>query len=99
MVLENEIIPFWTWIVQNYSPVLIAVLVLIGLSIFLGFLAGSFRNGPIESLRMTFRTVFGGIAELFQVSPRRVFAVARLSFKESIRRRVYIVFLVFIFLL
>lgn len=99
MVLESEIIPFWTWIVQNTSAVLIAVFVLIALSIFFGFLAGSFRNGPIESVRMTCRTVFGGIAELFQLSPRRVFAVAKLSFRESMRRRVYVVFIVFVILL
>lgn len=38
---------------------------------------------------------FSGIREFVTISPRRVFAVARLTWKESIRRKALLVFLVF----
>ena len=99
MTLETEIVPFWLWLGQHIGNVGLAILALCGLSVFLGFVASSFRQGPIGALHKTVGTLSTGLAELFQISPRRVLAIARLSFKESIRRRVYVVFLLFVLLL
>ncbi len=96
MVLEKPIIPFLDWLQQNLATFAGTLLAVIGLGLFLGFLAGALRHGPVESLRMTWKTVGAGLREMLQISPRRIFAIARLAFKESIRRRVLAVFVVFV---
>ena len=95
MRLEFEIIPVWQWISQNIMPFLTALAGLAVLSIFAGYVAGSLRHGPFEAVRATFRTISIGLAELFQISPRRIYAMARLSFQESVRKKVFWVFIVF----
>ena len=57
------------------------------------------RYGPIKAVAITFRTISGGLADLLSVSPRRVAALTWLSVKDSIRRRVVVVFGVFILII
>ncbi|MFC1758572.1 ABC transporter permease [Planctomycetota bacterium] len=95
MRLEFEIIPVWQWISQNIMPFLTALAGLAVLSVFAGYVAASLRHGPFEAVRATFRTISIGLAELLQISPRRIYAMARLSFQESVRKKVFWVFIVF----
>ena len=99
MVIEKEILPFWVWFSENVGPFQLTLLALLGLSLLAGFLAGAMRHGPVDSIRLLVRTLVTGIVEFFQISPRRVYAIAKLSFVESVRRRVFFAFLVFFFLL
>jgi ABC-type transport system involved in multi-copper enzyme maturation permease subunit len=99
MVIENKIEPLGNWLASNAFGVIVALLALAGLSILVGFLAGSIRHGPFESFRYTWTTIVTGLKELGQLSPRRIGAVALLSMRESMRRRSIVVFVVFVFLL
>ena len=96
MVLEKPILPIFEWLSLNLPTFLATVLAVILLGMFIGFLAGALRHGPVESLRILTATVTSAIRDLIQLSPRRMFAIARLAFQESIRRRVLVVFAVFV---
>ncbi len=77
-------------------PFLLALAAIACLGVLLGYLAAALRHGPIESLRMTLATLATGVRELFEISPRRLCAIARLAFQEAIRRRVLVVFVIFV---
>ena len=48
---------------------------------------------------MIYRLLAGGLVDLFDISPRRVFALARLAVQESLRRRVLAGLAVFVVIL
>lgn len=57
------------------------------------------RRGPIMALGTTGRAIGDCVLDIARLSPRRVVALAWLAVKESIRRRVMVVFAVFVLLL
>ena len=66
------------------------------IGVLLGYLIAAVRNGPIEGLFVIARVIATAVTQdLPQMSFRRTWAVARLAFKESLRRRVLVVFAVF----
>ena len=64
-----------------------------------GFLIALVRHGPLKAGDITYRVVVNGLSELFTTSPRRVWAIARLAIKESIRRRVIVALVVYVVIL
>ena len=95
--MEFEIpTPILEWLSKNVPMGILAFLVGTIVATFIGFLISAVRHGPGEGFYRTAKVVFTGVAELMQLSPRRVLAMAMLSFKEAIRRRVLIAFAVFI---
>ena len=96
MIVENLPLPFLEWLLANLPLAILALVVGLIVAIFVGFLISATRHGPSEAFYKTAKVVFTGVSELLQVSPRRVLAMARLSFKESIRRRVLAAVVVFI---
>jgi ABC-type transport system involved in multi-copper enzyme maturation permease subunit len=111
MVLEQELLPFLTWLIGYpwTNPELIgrsAVVMFLAvaaslavLALVVGFLIALVRHGPLKAGDITYRVVTTGIVELFRTSPRRVWAIARLSIKESIRRRVVVALVVYLVVL
>lgn len=107
MVLEDELLPFLTWLIgypwTDVRAVLDSALVvflgtalaLAVIALVMGFLVAVVRHGPLAAGDITYRVVVNGISELLHTSPRRVWALARLSVKESIRRRVVIALAVY----
>lgn len=65
----------------------------------LGWLAVALRRGPIKALETSGRAIGDCALDIIRISPRRVGALAGLGIKESIRRRVVVVFAVFILIL
>jgi hypothetical protein len=64
--------------------------------VFFGFLWSTYRNGPVEAFYGVARVIGGTIPDWIFVSFRRIGAIARLSVKEAIRRRVILVaFIIF----
>ena len=57
------------------------------------------RCGPISALAITGRAAGDCVLDVVRISPRRVAALAWLAVKESIRRRIVVVFAVFVLLL
>ncbi|MBX7166032.1 MAG: ABC transporter permease [Pirellulales bacterium] len=75
----------------------IAALTVLGLIV--GFVLSSVRLGPLAGARRVGRFVASAVGDLARISPRRVFALARLAVLESIRRMVLAAFVVFVVIL
>ena len=102
MVLEKDVYPYITWLLYPTDSrfgalilflIIVAVLALLGLLV--GFLTALFRYGPLKAGDLTYRVVVNGFYELARVSPRRVWALARLAIKESVRRRVIVALVIY----
>ncbi len=63
------------------------------------WLLTALRRGPIKALESMGRAIGDCVLDVVRLSPRHVAALAWLSVKESIRRRVVVVFAVFILIL
>jgi hypothetical protein len=111
MVLEKELLPYLTWL-TGYPWTDARSILTSALAIFLmtaaaatvvalvvGFLIALVRHGPMKAGDITYRVVTNGFAELFRTSPRRVWAIARLAFKESWRRKVWVTLAVYVVIL
>lgn len=107
MVLEQEVLPYLTWLLVGgpgeslgaLPRFLLAFLGLLLFALVVGFAISASRRGLLQGGDYTYRTVAGGLAELFQTSPRRVWALARLAIKEAWRRRVFVALAVFFVIL
>jgi len=91
MVLEEEIPKFTAWI----GPALVAWLFTAGLvAVFaaaLAWLVQSLIHGPLAAGDRVYRGVLTTLADLAGMSPRRIWALARLAIQESLRRNVLVV--------
>ncbi len=67
-----------------------------GVIYFICWLAAILLHGPVEGTRRCGGTVADIAADLARISSRRVFALAWLAVRESVRRRVVVVFIVFV---
>lgn len=105
MVVENEITDFWAWLLPSTTDaglqlgglLLFVVIgaILAAVSLVVGYLTSLVRHGPLKAGDLTYRTLVDGVNEVLHLSPRRIFALAGLAFKEALRRRVLIALAVF----
>lgn len=105
MVLEQDILPYLQWFLGNGDMLgalprflLIALSIAI-LGLFVGYLVAAARHGLLRGGDITYRTVSAGFRELLEMSPRRIWALARLAVKEAWRRRVWVALAVFVVIL
>jgi ABC-type transport system involved in multi-copper enzyme maturation permease subunit len=96
-IRPEEFLTFAQWFGPAIKYFVIAIPVLTFLAIFVCFLISAARRGPVEA----FYAVAGVIAtalgkDLLATSPRRILAIARLTVKEAIRRRVIVSFVIFV---
>jgi ABC-type transport system involved in multi-copper enzyme maturation permease subunit len=111
MVLEQELLPYLTWLVgypwteprallNSALVAFLATALALGIvALVVGFLIALVRHGPLKAGDMTYRVVVNGLSELIHTSPRRVWAIARLAVKESIRRRVVVALAIYVVIL
>ena len=99
MVLEKELPFFFQWLLPASLQWLVVALCLIVGAAVLGLLVTSLRYGPVRGFPMVWKAVSGGVVDLVMMSPRRVWALSWLAFRESVRRRVVVVFAIFVVLL
>ena len=106
MVLEKPLLPYLEWLLQFDEnrwgalwQFLMTLLVLGVVAIVLSLLIGTILYGPYRAAEKTYRVIAHAGHELFGVSPRRVFALARLAVQEALRRRVVVAIVVFMLLL
>lgn len=90
MVVEN-FENFFDWLPSALWTFVLAGGPAVFLIIILGYLVAAFRHGPAEAFYVVAQVLFGFIPDLFGTSPRRVFAIAKLSIKEALRRKVVLV--------
>ncbi|HMO13391.1 MAG TPA: hypothetical protein PKD64_06095 [Pirellulaceae bacterium] len=94
---------FWEWLIGgvNYAngawlTFLFICVATALVAIFVGYLVAVIRHGPFEAFYVCAKVIFQAPADILGTSPRRIFAIARLSAKEAIRRRVVLVtFIIF----
>lgn len=106
MVLEKQPLEYFTWLLQGGNgaigalPHFLLIAVMLSLLALLGgFLIALVRYGPMKAGDLTYRVVVNGFSELLRISPRRIWAIARLAIKESFRRRVIVALVVFFLIL
>ena len=90
MVLE-DFPQFSEWIGPGlllFGGILLAATLL---GLFIGYVVASFRHGPGEAFYRVAQVIGGAIPDFLYMSPRRIWAIAGLAIKESLRRRVILV--------
>jgi len=96
MVLEQEIPKFAAWI----GPALLWYVFAGGLvALFAAsaaWLTQSVLYGPLAAGDRVYRGVLTGLSDLFAMSPRRIWALARLAIQESLRRNVLVALALFL---
>lgn len=105
MVLETQLLPYWEWLAGDWwrggtqlGAGLTFVITAFALAVFglvLGYLIALVRHGPLKAGDITYRVVTNGFSELIRVSPRRVWALARLAISEAYRGRVAVALLLY----
>ena len=100
MVVDlNDIVPFFQWLPGGLLQWLLVVVSITVLVTLFAWLVAALRHGPAAATRITAKVLREAVLDLIHISPRRVWALAGLSIQESIRRRVVVVFAVFILIL
>ena len=100
MVVDpKDIVPFLSWLpLAALSWLLVLVCVAVGVTV-VGWLVSAVRHGPVTATGTTAKVLRDAAVDLTHISPFRVWALARLAIQESIRRRVVVVFGLFILIL
>jgi len=99
MILESPQLPFWLEVLGNLTHWLIALGALGVVGFLLAYLISAVRFGPQAALSVVEQSVRGGLRDWSSTSFQRVFALSWLAFQESIRRRVLVVFVIFVLVL
>ncbi len=89
---------FFEWLPGALFVFFILAVTGIVLGVFVGYIVATFRHGPFEAFYVVAQVIAGALPDFLYTSPRRIGAIARLSIKEALRRRVVIVTLI-VFLL
>ena len=96
MVLEAEIPKFTAWIGPSFLWYLFATSLVAVLAAAVAWLAQSVLYGPLAAGDRVYRGVLTGLADLAGMSPRRIWALARLAIQESLRRNVLVALALFL---
>lgn len=99
MVLETQFPALGQWAPGAMLFWIIRVGMFCLLALIIGFLITGIKMGPRRAAGIIGGALKSALMDLFSVSPKRVWAIAMLSFKEAIRRKVLIGFVVFIVVL
>jgi ABC-type transport system involved in multi-copper enzyme maturation permease subunit len=100
MVVDlKDVVPFLAWLPGALLTWLLIVACLAAGATVTGWLVSALRHGPRAATLITGKVLRDAQLDWLYLSPRRVWALARLAIQESIRRRVVAVFAVFILIL
>jgi len=98
MILEQNIPPFVDWILPATLIWLAVVVLWIGIALAIGVVLALIWYGPAQFWSPFGQAIVRGVENAF-FSPGRTWALARLTIKESIRRRVLLIFAMFLILI
>ncbi|MDO4549674.1 MAG: hypothetical protein Q4C96_00305 [Planctomycetia bacterium] len=98
MVLEQSIPDFFTWVIRAGLIWAAVTLALILLTALISFLLAGLRMGPKMAGKMVLHVIRQAISDIFWVSFQRIRALALLTFKEAVRRKIVVGFILFIFI-
>ena len=95
MVLEQEIPSYAAWFPEALRNFGEAAFFVVLAAVIISYLVAAFRYGPMPAGDRLYRALVGAANDLIHISPRRVWALARLAIQESIRRRVWVALIAF----
>ena len=96
MVVEQEIPKFVAWIGPALLWYLFAGSLVAVFAAAAAWLAQSVLYGPLAAGDRVYRGVLNGLGDLVAMSPRRIWALARLAIQESLRRNVLVALALFL---
>lgn len=96
MVVENAIPRFFEWIGPASLTWLVVVSALVGVCVVISLLISGVKKGPYGAMRFIGTVLAQSVKDILNVSYRRVWALSVITFREAIRRKVIIGFLVFL---
>lgn len=96
MVLEQDIPKFFVWIGPALLWYLFAGSLVAVFAAATAWLVQSMLYGPQMAGDRVYRGVLTGLGDLFAMSPRRIWALARLAIQESLRRNVLVALALFL---
>ncbi len=100
MYLElNDLVPFWTWLPTAFATWLAVAACVAVLAAAAAWITAALRHGPVRATKGAASMLRDAVVDIACPSPRRVWALTRLAIQESIRRRVVVVFAIFILFL
>lgn len=106
MIQEKPLLPYREWLLElntgrwgAFWQFLLVLLVLGVAALIIGLLIGTILYGPVKAGEKAYRVVANAMAELVNISPRRIWAIAKVAMQEALRRRVLVAVVVFVLLL
>ncbi|MCL2303932.1 MAG: ABC transporter permease [Planctomycetaceae bacterium] len=99
MIIEQKILPFHEWIGPIFLQWLLAVAVLLATAVIVGLIISAMKFGIASAFQHCRAAIKRGREDFFLLSFRRTWAIARLTIKESFRRRVLFLCVVFLVIL
>ncbi len=84
------------WFQGSLYQWLLLLICLLTATFVVGWLVAALRGGPAWATARSGQVLVEGLCDLLRISPRRVWALAWLAVRESIRRKVVVVFVVFV---
>ncbi len=105
MIIENEYPPYFEWLLAaGLNPGalwiwLLTVVCLLVIGLLASFIGLTVIHGPAKAGDLIFKALAGVVNDVVHLSPRRVYALARLAVQEAVRRRVLVGFMLFILIL
>jgi ABC-type transport system involved in multi-copper enzyme maturation permease subunit len=95
MVRDFDIPPYLVWLPDAVLHYLLVVGLLAVAGLCFAFFIAAVRHGPMRAGDMIYRVMASVASDLWNFSPRRVFALARLAVQESMRRKVWVALVIF----
>jgi hypothetical protein len=96
VIVENMPDLFGVWFPHALVAWLTAAGLLLAAALAGSYLIAALRHGPLAAFGIVGRVLGGAAGDLVRMSPRRVWALAWLAVRESVRRRVLVVFVFFL---
>lgn len=106
MIQEKPLLPYFQWLLEFDAErwgalphFVMTLLVLAVVAMLLGLLIGTILYGPVKAGEKVYRVIANALREMFDISPRRIWAIAKVAMQEALRRRVLVAVAVFVLLL
>ena len=100
MPVETEqLVPLREWFAGAALDWLVVMACVILIATLVAWVVGVLRSGPVRATKSTWRVLRDAVADLLLISPRRLLALSGLAVKESIRKWIVVVFIIFVLIL
>lgn len=99
MIIERRLPPFGEWILEAARDCGLGILAMLFIMLVVGLFISAMKNGIARSFPSLFAAIGKGFEDILFLSPSRTWAIARLVIKESLRRRVLFLCVVFMLIL